>query len=124
VEIWIKKGSYDKMTENETTAIEVYNADGLLQALKRKETFIAIKGDYKSEVRNLIRTKFSDKELMGFELGSAGTIGIMAELFYQIANFFSNEPEEKKQIESRLRRYNMRISDDNEMILYLRDLDY
>ncbi len=112
------------MTDKTNTMVEAYNAKDLLQALKNQETFIVIKGDYQKDVRNLMDTKLSDKELLGFELGSAGTIGIVAEVFYQIANFFSNEPEEKKQLESRVRGYNMKFNENNEMVLYLRQLDF
>lgn len=112
------------MTENITTMTEIYNAEGLLQALKNKESFISINGDYKNEVREIILSKLSDKELLGFELGSAGTVGLLEEVFYQTASFFSDDPKERKEIISRLCRYNMRMNDANDMILYLRNLDY
>lgn len=112
------------MSLNENVIFTANNADDLLLALKKNKPNIIIKGDYKNEVKKLADSTLSETELMGFDLGSAGTGRILAEIFYQIANLFSNEPKEQKKIESQLRKYTMKITDDNEVLLYLRQQDY
>ncbi|MGX4669806.1 hypothetical protein JNUCC74_11415 [Cerasibacillus sp. JNUCC 74] len=103
---------------------EATNKNDLLIALKNKEPYILIKGDYKNEVIKLADSTLSEKETLGFELGSAGTANTLAELFYQIANKFSNKPDEIKTIESKLRQYKLKKKNKDEIILYLRQLDY
>lgn len=100
------------------------NKDDLLMAFKNKEPYILIKGDYKKEVIKLADHSLSEKETLGFDLGSAGTSNILAELFYQLANKFSNKPDEIKTIESKLRKYKLKKTNKDEIILYLRQLDY
>ncbi|WP_313466791.1 hypothetical protein [Carnobacterium sp.] len=39
-----------------------------------------VKGEYKDNVKKLINTILSDNELMGAELGSAGSLTILSEL--------------------------------------------
>ncbi len=61
---------------------------------------------------------------LGFELGSAGMITIFAEAIYQFSNLFSNKDDVEKQIESQMRKYKMKKINENEYLLYLRQIDY
>ncbi|NBJ70641.1 MULTISPECIES: hypothetical protein [Clostridia] len=100
------------------------NIDDLLLALKNNAPQILIKDDFKNEVMSLTGHSLSEKGTLGFELGSAGTSNILGELFYQIANKFSNKPNEAKTIESKLRKYKLKKNSKEEIILSLRQLDY
>ncbi|MFK9090853.1 hypothetical protein [Bacillus salipaludis] len=110
--------------ENENAIFEVFNAEDLLVAFDNKESFIVIKGEYKSEIEELAKSQLSDTETLGLELGSAGAVTILAEGFYQLANLFSKKDEEQKKIESQFRRYKIKKIDENELLLSLRQLDY
>ncbi|WP_216879317.1 hypothetical protein [Virgibacillus pantothenticus] len=100
------------------------NMDDLLLALKNKAPQILIKDEFKNEVISLTEHSLSEKETLGFELGSAGTSNFLAELFYQITNKFSNKPNEAKTIESKLRKYKLKKNSKEEIILSLQQLDY
>lgn len=103
----------------------VNGEEDLLTAFKNKEMFIVINGEYEREVKDLLKTKLSDTELMGFELGAQGAGIISAEVIYQIINLFSKkETKERKKLESKIRGYNMKRNADGEMLLYWRQLDY
>lgn len=110
--------------ENENAYFEVFNAQDLLLAFKNKESYILIKGEYKNELEELEKSQLSETETLGFELGSAGTMTILAEAIYQILNVFSNKDEEQKKIESQIRKYKIKKMNENEFLLYLRQLDY
>ena len=110
--------------EKENAYFEVHNTEDLLTAFDNKETYIVIKGDYKNEMEELAKSQLSETETLGLELGSAGTINILAEAIYQLANLFSNKDHEQKKIESQIRRYKIKKINENEFLLYLRQLDY
>ncbi|MFJ7725279.1 hypothetical protein ACIQXV_03850 [Neobacillus sp. NPDC097160] len=110
--------------ENENAIFEVFNAEDLLLAFDNKESFIVIKGEYKSEIEELAKSQLSDTETLGLELGSAGAVTILAEGFYQLANLFSKKDDEQKKIESQFRRYKIKKNNENELLLSLRQLDY
>jgi len=110
--------------ENEYAYFEAYNAEDLLFAFKNKESHILIKGDFKKEVDKLAKSLLTDNETLGLELGSAGTIGILAEVFYQLGNLFSSKDIDHKKIESQIRKYKYTKLNENEVLLYLRQLDY
>ncbi|WP_172799286.1 hypothetical protein [Bacillus sp. FJAT-29814] len=51
-------------------------------------------------------------------------ITIFAEAIYQFSNLFSNKDDVEKQIESQMRKYKMKKINENEYLLYLRQIDY
>jgi IS30 family transposase len=110
--------------ENENAYFEVFNAEDLLLAFKNKESYILIKGEYKKELEKLAKSQLSDTERLGFELGSAGALTILAEAIYQLVNYFSKKDDEQKKIESQIRSYKFKKINENEFLLYLRQLDY
>lgn len=110
--------------ENENPYFEVFNPEDLLLAFDNKESYILIKGEYKKELEKLAASQLSETETLGFELGSAGTATILAEAIYQLANYFSSKDDEQKKIESQIRKYKFKKMNDNEILLYLRQLDY
>jgi hypothetical protein len=104
--------------------VEVQNEAELLAGLERREETLVVKGELRETVRKLLKTKLTDEELMGFELGSAGTGGILAELIYWISGLLSKQPKLQKDMESAIRQYNAKLDDDKNIVLYLRQLDY
>lgn len=110
--------------EQESPYFVANNAEELLLAFKNKETYILIKGDYKKEIDKIAKGVLTDTERMGVELGSAGGLTILAEVFYQIGTLFSNKDPEQKKIESKIRQYKFKRINENELLLYLRQLDY
>ncbi|WP_313894845.1 hypothetical protein [Psychrobacillus sp.] len=112
------------LLEQQNAYFEVSNAEDLLLAFKNKETHIVIKAEYKKEIDKFAEGQLSDTETLGLELGSAGTVTILAELFYQIGNLFSDKDADQKKIESQIRKYKIKRINENELLLYLRQLDY
>lgn len=110
--------------EKENAYFEVFNNEDLLLAFDNKESYIIIKGEYKNEIKKLAEAQLTDTERLGLDLGSAGTAGILAEVFLQIANLFSKKEDEQKKIENQIRRYKIKKINENEYLLYLRQFDY
>lgn len=104
--------------------MDVHNETELLAGLKRKEETLVVKGELREAVRALLKTKLTDEELMGFELGSAGTGGILFELIYWLIGLFGKQPKLQKDMESAIRNYNAKMDEDKNIVLYLRQLDY
>lgn len=106
---------------------EASNASDLLTHLKSKEDYIVIKGDYYKEVYNLIKSNLSESEILGFELGSGGTITILADLINTFRDFIKHESDidkTTKLIEKKLRLYKIASITDGEIVLKLKQLDY
>lgn len=103
---------------------EVWNEDELLESLHNREFNILIKGKYNEKVKQLVKTRLSDTEMIGLELGSGGSVSLFAELIYVILNLFSEQSKIDKQLESKIRQYNFKLDDDKNILLYLRQLDY
>lgn len=107
--------------------VEASNANELLIHLKSKKDYIVIKGDYYKEVYNLIRSNLSESEMMGFELGSGGTITILADLINTFRDFIKHDldvDKTTKSIEKKLRLYKIASVNNNEIVLKLKQLDY
>ncbi len=111
-------------TNNRNDYLNINNPEDLLQALKKKEPYILLQGEFKKEFLENTQLPLSETEIMPFELGFAGTAGIWSEIFYQVINAFSKGEKQQKQIDSKLRRYILKKLNDDELLLYLRSLDY
>jgi transcriptional regulator with XRE-family HTH domain len=110
--------------ENENPYFEVFNAEDLLLAFKNKESYILIKGEYKREMEELAKSQLTDTETLGVELGSAGLATVLAEVILQLVDLFSSKDDDKKKIESQIRKYRFKKLNENEILLYLRQIDY
>lgn len=110
--------------ENENAYFEVYNAEDLLLAFRNKEEYILIKGEYKKEMDELAKSQLSDTEKLGLELGSAGLVTVLAEVILHLVDLFSSKDDDKKKIENQVRKYKFKKLNENEILLYLRQLDY
>lgn len=102
---------------------EVWNEEELLEKMNERAFYILIKGDLNQKVKSLLKTTLSDEELMGSELGSAGTISLLSEAIYQVLNKFSGKSKIERSLESKIRQYNFKFDNGN-ILLYLRQLDY
>lgn len=103
---------------------EVWNEDELLENLRNREFNILIKGEYNEKVKQLVKTRLSDTEMIGLELGSGGSVSLFSELIYIILNLFSEQAKIDKKLESKIRQYNFKLDEDKNILLYLRQLDY
>ncbi|WP_218010621.1 hypothetical protein [Neobacillus soli] len=110
--------------ENENAYFEVFNAEDLLLAFENKESYIVIKGEYKKEMEELAKSQLSETETLGLELGSAGLVTVFAEVIMQLVDLFINKNDDKRKIESQVRKYKFKKVNKNEILLYLRQLDY
>ncbi|MFC9601819.1 hypothetical protein ACFTQL_29440, partial [Peribacillus butanolivorans] len=113
--------------ENENAYFEVYKAEDLLLAFRNKEEYILIKGEYKKEMDELAKSQLSDTETLGWELGSVwsgGLVTVFTEVFLHLVDLFSSKDDDKKKIESQVRKYKFKKLNENEILLYLRQLDY
>lgn len=110
--------------EKENAFFEAFNAEDLLLAFKNKESHILIKGEYAAELKKIAGSTLSETETLGSELGSAGLTTVFAEVIYQLTNYFSNKGDVEKQIESQIRKYKLKKINENEYLLYLRQIDY
>lgn len=110
--------------EKEDVYFEVTNVEDMLLAFKNKEPYILIKGEYKKEIDKYAKSQLSETETLGMELGSEGTVTILAEAIFQLINFFSKQDVKQKKIESEIRKYKIKNINEDEILLYLRQLDY
>jgi transcriptional regulator with XRE-family HTH domain len=112
--------------ENENAYFEVFNTEDLLLAFDNKESYIVIKGEYKNELKKLAESQLSETETLGLELGSAGLVPTLAVVIYQLATLLFNNKDDadQKKIESQIRKYKIKKINENEFLLYLRQLDY
>lgn len=111
------------MNNDQNVHHEVWNEEELLEQMNKRKFYILIKGEFNEKVRDLLKTTLSDEQLMGAELGSAGTLSLFAEVIYQILNKLSGKSKMDRALESKIRQYNFKIEQGN-ILLYLRQLDY
>lgn len=111
------------MNKNQVVHHEVWNEEELLRKMNERKFYILIKGEFNKKVKDLLKTTLSDEELMGAELGSAGTISLVSEIIYQILNKLSGKSRMDRILESKIRQYNFKMVNGN-ILLYLRQLDY
>lgn len=113
--------------EKENAYFEVYNTEDLLLAFRNKEEYILIKGEYKKEMDELAKSQLSDTETLGWEFGavwSGGLVTVLTEVILHLVDLFSSKDDDKKKIESQVRKYKFKKLNENEILLYLRQLDY
>ncbi|WP_052400555.1 hypothetical protein [Oceanobacillus jeddahense] len=113
-----------QMLEKEKTPFKVYTQEELLTAFKRKEPYIIVKGDYARQVESAAGTSLSEKDTMGFQLGSRGLALLAGEVIYQIMNLFSKREKQELKVESKIKSYQAVLKENKDVLLYLRLLDY
>ncbi|MFC3016666.1 hypothetical protein ACFOEL_09700 [Virgibacillus litoralis] len=100
------------------------NAEELLVALTNKESHIIIQEDYKKEFEENTQLPLTENEQLGFHLGFRGTAGIWGGIIFQLINRFSMGSKQQKKIDSKIRKYSIKKLNEQEILLYLRQLEY
>ncbi|TRM11988.1 hypothetical protein FH966_09985 [Lentibacillus cibarius] len=99
------------------------NAEELLSALENKEPYILIPKYFKGKFLENTQLPLTEKEQMGFELGSRGTANLLSSPLFHLINWLSKDSKQQKRIDSKIRKYTLKEQGDN-LLLYLRQLDY
>jgi len=110
--------------ENENPAFEAFNPEELVTGLKYKYETIIIRGAYCKEIYKLMQGHLSETELLGFELGGAGVVSILAYAITAVRDLFSNSDKIDRAIEQNLIVYKVQELSDNKLVLRLKQLDY
>lgn len=111
-------------TVNRDDCFIATNRNELLTALNKKETYIIVTEAFKKEFEETSQVPLSENEKMGVYIGSGGGASILSEAFYRIGKLFNKDPQEQKDIDQKLRKYTFKKTSDNELLLYLSQLDY
>ena len=104
--------------------IIVDTPEALLSAIDNNEEYILIDESYEKEFREDTEMPLSENELAGFQVGSGGGSALGGELIYQLMSLFSNEPKLQQKIDKKIRKYTIKRTKENNLLLYLRMLDY
>ncbi len=99
------------------------NAEELLFALEKKEPYISIPKHFKEEFMKNTQLPLTEKEQMGFELGSHGTANLLSSPLFHFINWLSKDSKQQKRIDSKIRKYTLKSQEDG-LLLYLHQLDY
>ena len=91
---------------------EVNTEEELLEKMQDQEFYILIKDDLNEKVKKLLRTRLSDEELMGAELGSAGTNSLLSEIIYKVITMRQIKSETERKLLSKIRQYNFKMKDE------------
>ncbi|UOQ46674.1 hypothetical protein MUN88_11220 [Gracilibacillus caseinilyticus] len=100
------------------------NAEDFLSALTSKEDYIIIQKDFKKEFEENTQLPLTKNEQMGYHFGSRGTGALWEALFHLLINSFSKGSKQQKEIDSKIRKYSLTTFNDEEILLYLRQLEY
>ena len=100
------------------------NNEELLYGLSNKEPYIKINENFKKDFTEKTQLPLSETEQIGFNLGFRGFGGIIGEVFFKLINLFSEGNKQQKRVDSQIRKYSLEKSEDNELLLHLRQLDY
>lgn len=104
--------------------IYVSDSDALLSALQDKSTYIVVTDDFRKEFEENVQMPLTETSEMGAQIGSAGGASLGGGLIFKIINTFSKGTDQQKEIDSRMRSYAAKETDNGEPLLYLRQLDY
>lgn len=108
----------------ENPVFEAFNPSELLTGLNAKYDTIIVSGIYCNEIYKLMREQLSEKELMGMELGSAGLLTIFVYAIDAVRDHFSNDHNNDKDIEKKLKLYKIKEISSEKLILSLKQLEY
>ncbi|MEI3614845.1 hypothetical protein [Pseudogracilibacillus sp. SO30301A] len=110
-------------TDKQYNCFVANNAEELLSALEKKESFILISKHFKSDFLENTQLPMTEKEEMGFELGFRGIANMLATPIFHLINWISKDSNQQKRIDSKIRKYTVKKQDED-LLLYLRQLDY
>lgn len=115
--------------EKENPMFEAFNIEDLIYAFEINEPYILIRGNFNKEVSQLLKTQLTETETLGLELGSAGTINILAEGFSKLSKLLNKdhsttEVNKYELAEEKLKQYKSKINSKQEVLLYLKQIDF
>lgn len=110
--------------ENNQNIIRINDSKEFVEAVDAQKAFIYIPEPIRQEQQSLINSVLTEKDRLGFELGSRGTGNLLAEIFYQIGRSLGKESSEFKRIKSKLRHYYVKVHDKEGSLLYEKEQTY
>lgn len=116
---------YDLLTlENDSAVTKISQEDDFGNAIYSKVPYIFIPSSIRNKIDSLINSVMTEEDRLGFELGSTGTVNILAEAFYQFQMLINKENKDYKQIKSQLRHYYMKENDETGSLIYIKEERY
>lgn len=104
---------------------EVRNAQALLEALERKDDEILVCGDYCGDIMHrLLRSEGFHGLTAGQIISTAFITPLLANLIESIVNIKTGVPKEQAKIERKLKLYHAMYKREDEILLWLNQLDY
>lgn len=102
--------------------VTVKSKEELLKELDKKSDYICIESSFAEEILKLMKNHMTEKELMGFELGSRGSITTLAYIIDFLREKISKD--EIARIDRKLKIYKIDRINEGNIILKLKQLDY
>lgn len=103
---------------------EVKEFDEFIVAVENRQPFIYIPEPFRSEQSKLVNSVLTEEDRLGFELGSRGTGNILEEVIYRVGMLFDKESPEFKRMKNQLRKYYVKVHDENGSLLYEKEQTY
>lgn len=108
-----------------TTDQNVFDENNLLAALRRKDATIVVVGPLIGKMRQLERRQLTDRDRLGFDVGSRGVLTVVEFVLNRIFHSFEGKDAEETEINERiLNLYTIDISDAERVVLTLKQLGY
>lgn len=108
---------------SQNSVVDVNTKEEMLMCLQNKREFI-VEGPLARDLIQINKRNFSEDEIMGFQLGSAGTGEIVRSFLMAIFDYFDATPQDQKFIEKQMRMYNIEKFGDEKIMVKLRSRDY
>lgn len=108
---------------SQNSIVDVNTKEEMLMCLKNKREFI-VRGQLAHELLEISGHNFSEDEIMGFQIGSAGTGEIVRSFLMAIFDYFDAAPQDQKFIEKQMRMYNIEKLGDDKIMVKFRSRDF
>lgn len=112
------------LLENQEKIVKISSEEELAESIRKRVPYLYIPDPVRSEQSRLVHSVLSEKDRLGLELGSKGSINLFADMIYRLQMMFSKESKEFKDLKSKLRNYHLKVQDENGSILYEREQTY
>ncbi len=100
------------------------NLKEIRQKVKEQEDEFIIQGEFNSILKDIKKSSLSEKEQLGFNLGSAGVGTSMVWIINRVLNSFGSNKEEENLKSDISMLYQIELLNSNEAKLRLKQLDY
>lgn len=112
------------LNPEESSYFRANTAEDLLYALENKENYIIVTEDFRKEFERNTQLPLPETEQMGANLGSGGSTAVTGEVLFRMLNFFGKGSRQQKEINKKIRSYQYKQWNDNELLLYRAQLEY